>query len=57
MRATNKQRFYLIELITEKSVKIRQASEMAGIGYENAKQILKVFKREGRKKTLLFKNK
>ena len=30
---------------------------MAGIGYENAKQILKVYKKEGRKFTLLFKNK
>ena len=38
-------------------MKIKDAAEAVGIGYENAKQILKVFNREGRKHTLLFKNK
>lgn len=57
IRATNIQRKKLIDLVTVQNYKIREASEMAGIGYENAKQILKVYKREGRKLTLLFKNK
>ena len=38
-------------------MKIKDAAEAVGIGYENAKQILKVYNREGRKHTLLFKSK
>ena len=38
-------------------MKIKDAAEAVGIGYENAKQILKVYNREGRKHTLLFKKK
>ena len=57
IRASNVQRLKLINLVNKQKIKIRKAAEMTGIGYENAKQILKVFKREGRKLTLLFKNK
>jgi transposase len=47
----------LIDYVVRRKIKIRDAAEMSGIGYENAKQILKVYKHEGRKTTLLFKNK
>ena len=40
-----------------KKMKIRQAAKIADIGYENAKVIKRIYKREGRNTKISFKNK
>jgi len=48
------QRHKFIQLHIEEGVRIKIAAEMAGVKYENAKQIKKVYLREGRKKKKLY---
>jgi transposase len=52
----NEQRAFLIDLIFIQGIKIKKAAEIAGVGYENAKFISKVFKKEGRNFKKSFKN-
>ena len=40
------QREQFIKLVTEKGLKIKSAANIVGIGYENAKLIIKIYKRE-----------
>lgn len=46
-----------MELMKDKKMKIRQAAKLAGIGYENAKVIKRIFRKEGRDTKICFKNK
>ena len=41
----------------DKKMKIRQAAIIAGIGYENAKVIKRIYRKEGRDTKICFKNK
>lgn len=41
----------------DKQMKIRQAAMIAGIGYENAKVIKRIYRKEGRDTKICFKNK
>ena len=50
------QREQFIKLVAEKGLKIKSAANIVGIGYENAKLIIKIYKREGRTHKLCFKN-
>ena len=53
VKASNEQRENIIKLVIHHKYKIADAAEHVGIGYENAKQILKVYHRQGRKHSLL----
>ena len=41
----------------DKKMKIKEAANFAGIGYENAKVIKRIYRREGRNTKICFKNK
>jgi hypothetical protein len=45
-----------IDLVQEKKVTIREAAEILNIGYENAKVIKGIFKKNGRDYSLAKKN-
>jgi hypothetical protein len=55
-RVDNEKRAFLIELIFKQGIKIKRAAEIADVGYENAKFITKVYKKEGRNYKKSFKN-
>ena len=52
VKASNEQRRQIIYLCRHKKFTIRDAANHVGIGYENAKQILKVYHRQGRMHSL-----
>ena len=52
---TDEQRASFLKMVVTENLRIRLAAKLTGIGYENSKSTLKIFKREGRQHSLLFK--
>lgn len=55
-RVSNEQRDYFLDMVHNKQIKLKRAAQLANIGYENAKAINKVFRKEGRNHRKQFKD-
>ena len=49
---TDRERCHLIDLVEAKSMTVKSAAKIAKIPYENAKAIVRVYRKEGRRKRL-----
>ena len=54
---SDQQRMLFIDLVQNKKIPIREADEITNIGYENAKVIKSVYKKDGRDFKISQKNK
>ena len=55
-RVSNQQRDYFLELVHDKQTKLKKAAQLADIGYENAKAINRIYRKEGRNHRKQFKD-